>query len=75
MYGALHLSESPAVIMASPFAFQIVAPYANTAIGYLIVVPALLAFLELTRGGLRVAIPWLPGAVSPLASSAFSDLR
>ena len=56
MYGALHLSESPAVIMASPFAFQIVAPYANTAIGYLFVVPALLAFLELTRGGLRVAI-------------------
>jgi sigma-B regulation protein RsbU (phosphoserine phosphatase) len=56
MYGALQLSQSPAVIMASPRALQICAPYANTAIGYLIVVPALLAFLELTRGGLRVVI-------------------
>jgi sigma-B regulation protein RsbU (phosphoserine phosphatase) len=56
MYGALRLSQSPAVIMASPHALQIGAPYANTAIGYLIIVPALLAFLELTRGGLRVLI-------------------
>jgi sigma-B regulation protein RsbU (phosphoserine phosphatase) len=56
MYGALRLSQSAAVIMASPRAFQICAPYANAAIGYLIVVPALLAFLELTLGRLRVLI-------------------
>jgi phosphoserine phosphatase RsbU/P len=56
MYGALRLSQSPAVITASPRAFQIGAPYVNTAIGYLINVPALLAFLELTLGKLRVFI-------------------
>lgn len=56
MYGALQLSQSPAVIMALPRALQSGAPYVNTAIGYLIVVPALLAFLELTVGGLRVLI-------------------
>jgi phosphoserine phosphatase RsbU/P len=56
MYGALRLSQSPAVITASPRALQIGAPYVNTAIGYLIIVPALLAFLELTLGKLRVFI-------------------
>ena len=56
MYGALQLSQSPAVIMALPRALQSGAPSVNTAIGYLIVVPALLAFLELTVGGLRVLI-------------------
>jgi sigma-B regulation protein RsbU (phosphoserine phosphatase) len=56
MYGVLRLSQSPAVITASPRVLQIGAPYANTAIGYLIIVPALLAFLELTLGTLRVFI-------------------
>ena len=56
MYGALRLGQSPAVIMASPHGLQIYAPYANTAIEYLIVVPAVLAFLELTLGGLRVLL-------------------
>jgi sigma-B regulation protein RsbU (phosphoserine phosphatase) len=56
MYGALRLSGSPAVIAAWPRVLQTSAPYVNTAIGYLIVVPALLAFLELTLGGLRVVI-------------------
>lgn len=56
LYGALRLSQSPAVIMASPRALQTAAPYVNTAIGYLIVVPASLAFLALTVGGLRVLI-------------------
>ena len=54
MYGAMRLSQSPAVIMASPRALQTF--HVNTAIGYLIVVPALLAFLELAVGGLRVLI-------------------
>jgi hypothetical protein len=56
MYGALRLSQSPAVVMASPRALQSGAPYVNTAIGYLIVVPALLAFRELTLGKPRVII-------------------
>jgi sigma-B regulation protein RsbU (phosphoserine phosphatase) len=56
MYGVLRLSQSPPVITASPRALQIAAPYINTAIGYLIIVPALLAFLELTLGKLRAFI-------------------
>ncbi|MGE5816267.1 MAG: PP2C family protein-serine/threonine phosphatase [Acidobacteriota bacterium] len=55
-YGALRLTQSPAVIMASPRALQIWAPYVNTAISYLIVVPALLVFLELTVAGMRVLV-------------------
>jgi phosphoserine phosphatase RsbU/P len=74
MYGALRLSQSPAVIMASPRALQICAPYANTAIGYLIVVPALLAFLELTLGGLRVLIQaaaWIGLAIGVIGILVF----
>jgi len=56
MYGTLRLSQSPAVIMASPRALQAGASHVNIAIGYLIVVPALLAFLELAVGGLRMLI-------------------
>jgi hypothetical protein len=56
MYGALRLSQSPAVIMASPRALQAGASHVNIVIEYLIVVPALLAFLELAVGGLRVLI-------------------
>jgi sigma-B regulation protein RsbU (phosphoserine phosphatase) len=74
MYGALRLSESPAVVMISPRALQIGAPYANTAIGYLIVVPALLAFLELTRGGLRVLVQvaaWIGLAIGVMGTLLF----
>jgi hypothetical protein len=74
MYGALRLSESPAVVMASPRALQIGAPYANTAIGYLIVVPALLAFLELTRGGLRMLVQvaaWIGLAIGVMGILVF----
>jgi phosphoserine phosphatase RsbU/P len=78
MYGALRLSESPAVIMASPRALQIGAPYANTAIGYLIVVPALLAFRELTLGGLRVLIhvaTWIGLAIGVIGILVFVVTR
>jgi hypothetical protein len=74
MYGALRLSESPAVVMASPRALQIGAPYANTAIGYRIVVPALLAFLELTRGGLRMLVQvaaWIGLAIGVMGILVF----
>jgi sigma-B regulation protein RsbU (phosphoserine phosphatase) len=56
MYGALRLSQSPAVILALPRGRQIWAPSVTTAIEYLIVVPAVLAFLELTLGGLRLLL-------------------
>jgi sigma-B regulation protein RsbU (phosphoserine phosphatase) len=74
MYGALRLSQSPAVIMAFPRALQSTAPYANTAIGYLIVVPALLAFLELTLGRLRAIIQvaaWIGLAIGVTGILAF----
>jgi sigma-B regulation protein RsbU (phosphoserine phosphatase) len=74
MYGTLRLSESPAVIMASPRALQSGAPYANAAIGYLIVVPALLAFLELTLGKPRVIIQvaaWLGLAIAVVGILVF----
>jgi phosphoserine phosphatase RsbU/P len=74
MYGALRLSQSPAVIMASPRALQSAAPYANTAIGYLIVVPALLAFLELTLGRPRAIIQaaaWIGLAIGVIGILAF----
>ncbi len=74
MYGALRLSQSPAVIMASPRALQSGAPYANTAIGYLIIVPALLAFLELTLGKPRVIIQvaaWIGLAIGVIGILAF----
>jgi len=56
MYGALHLSQSPAVVAVSPRWIQISAPYANTAMTYLIVVVGLLSFLELSLGRLRFLI-------------------
>jgi sigma-B regulation protein RsbU (phosphoserine phosphatase) len=56
IYGALLLSESPAVVAVSPHWLQIRAPYANTAMVYLIVVVGLLAFLELSLGKLRLFI-------------------
>ncbi len=53
MYGAAQLSRSPAVMAASPRWLQIVTPYANTAIAYLLVVVGSLSFLELSLGWLR----------------------
>jgi sigma-B regulation protein RsbU (phosphoserine phosphatase) len=56
MYGAVHLTQSQAVIAVSPRWFQISAPYANNAMTYLIVVVASLSFLELTLGKLRLLV-------------------
>jgi phosphoserine phosphatase RsbU/P len=56
MYGVLRLSQSRAVFTALPPVLQIGAPYINSAIEYLIIVPALLAFRELTLGKLRAVI-------------------
>ncbi len=56
MYGAVHLSESPAVVAVSPLWLQISAPYANTGMTYLLVVAGALSFAELSLGRLRFMI-------------------
>ncbi len=56
MYGAVQLGRSPAVMAASPRWLQTGAPYADTAITYLIVVAGSLSFLELSLGRLRLII-------------------
>ena len=53
MYGALHLSQSPAVVAGLPRWLQISSPYANTAMTYLGVVVGSLSFLELSLGKMR----------------------
>jgi sigma-B regulation protein RsbU (phosphoserine phosphatase) len=56
MYGTGLLSRSPAFVAALPFVLQTSVPYVNTLIAYLLAVVALLAFLELSRGGIRLLI-------------------
>lgn len=56
LYGAVRLSQSPAVLAVSPRWLQISAPYANTAMTYLLVVVGALSFLELSLGRLRLLI-------------------
>ncbi len=53
LYGAIRLTQLPAVVAVAPHWFQISAPYANVAMTYLLVVPASLAFFELSLGRLR----------------------
>jgi phosphoserine phosphatase RsbU/P len=56
MYGAGLLTRSPAVVAALPHAIQVSVPYVNTAIAYLTIVVASLAFLELSLGRVRLLI-------------------
>ena len=56
MYGIGLLTRSPAVVAALPPVFQASVPYVNTLIAYLLAVFALLAFLELSRGRIRLLI-------------------
>ncbi len=55
-YGAMQMSQQPTLLSVSPHWFQICAPYANTAMTYLIVVVGALCFRELSRGGVRFAM-------------------
>ena len=48
IHGAIQLSQSSAVLAASPRWLQISAPYANTVMTYLTVVVGLPSFMELT---------------------------
>jgi sigma-B regulation protein RsbU (phosphoserine phosphatase) len=55
----MQLSQTRPVIAAAPGWLQISAPYANTAMTYLIVFVGSLSFLELSRGRIRVLIQTL----------------
>ena len=56
MYGARPLADSLAVVALLPHWFQVSLPYLDTVISYLILVVALLAFLDLTTGKMRFFI-------------------
>ena len=56
MYGASLLAQSRAVVAALPHSIQLSVPYVNAGAAYLVVVVASLAWLELSRGGLRLLI-------------------
>ncbi|MGA2435217.1 MAG: PP2C family protein-serine/threonine phosphatase [Bryobacteraceae bacterium] len=56
MYGVQTLIRTPAVLPVLPDALKHAAPYAGTAIGYLILVAALLAWRELSLGPLRFVL-------------------
>lgn len=56
MYGTGLLFRSPAIVAALPLVLQTSVPYVNTLIAYLLSVVAMLAFLELSRGGIRLLI-------------------
>ena len=56
MYGAQPLTDSLAVLALLPHWFQASLPYLDTVIMYLILVVALLAFLDLTTGKMRLFI-------------------
>jgi sigma-B regulation protein RsbU (phosphoserine phosphatase) len=53
MYGARLLGETPAVVAALPRRADTALPYLNTALSYLLVVAGSLAWLGLSRGGVR----------------------
>ena len=56
MYGTGLLFRSPAVVAVLPLGLQTSVPYVNTLIAYLLAVVAMLTFLELSRGGIRLVI-------------------
>ena len=56
MYGTGLLCRSSAVVMALPRALQAIVPYLNVLIAYLLAVVAMLSFLELSRGAIRLPI-------------------
>ncbi len=77
MYGAVQLTQLPAVLDASPRWFQIAAPYANTSMMYLLVVFGSLSFMELSRGPMRriilaIASAGLAVAVAGIAFFVFT---
>src|SRR5215475_14221193 len=53
-YGAMRLTQLPAVLAVSPRWLRVGAPYVNTVMAYLILVVALLFWLELSKDKLRL---------------------
>jgi phosphoserine phosphatase RsbU/P len=72
LYGASHLTRSPAIVAALPRSFQAAAPYANTAMTYLVVVVGLLSFRELSMGNLRILLQVLAYVGSAIAIAAIA---
>ncbi len=58
MYGLQDLIRTHAVVAILPHALQSAAPFLRTAIMYLLLVSALLAWRELTLGKLRLLLQW-----------------
>jgi sigma-B regulation protein RsbU (phosphoserine phosphatase) len=56
LYGAAQLAQSPAVAAALPRWLQAPVPVARAAISYVLIVPALLAFGELSLGAMRALV-------------------
>jgi len=56
MFGLQTLVQTPAVLAALPHSLKSVAPYVSTAVMYLLLVSALLAWRELSVGKLRLLI-------------------
>ena len=74
LYGAVQLSHSQAVLAVSPRWLQIGAPYANTAMTYLLVVFGSLSFRELSLGKVRflLQVVVFVGLAITVAGSALS---
>lgn len=72
MYGAVQLTQLPAVIDASPPWLQTLAPYANNAMMYLLVVFGSLSFFELSRGVMKRIILTIACAGLLIALAGFS---
>jgi phosphoserine phosphatase RsbU/P len=72
MYGAIHMGQATAVLAVLPHWVQISAPYANTAMTYLIVVVGMLSFLELSLGRLRFLIQAAACVVLVIAIAAIA---
>jgi hypothetical protein len=72
LYGAVQLSQTRAVLAASPHWLQVVAPYANTAMTYLLVVFGALSFRELSLGRLRVQLRVVVFAGLAIAVAGFA---
>jgi sigma-B regulation protein RsbU (phosphoserine phosphatase) len=56
MYGVQELARAPAAVAALPRTLQAAAPDVSVATAYLVVVVAMLAWLELSRGSLRLLV-------------------
>ncbi len=71
LYGGLHITQSPLILSISAPWFRAVAPYANNALMYLVVVAGSLSFAQLSRGILQRFIQFLAGVGFAIAVIGF----